>query len=271
MATSISGSLPMTEPIDPITFEVMSNALSSSADEMALTIMRSAYSPVVRDTMDYSTALCDRTRPSDRPGADARGAARHVSDAMRHLIEQFGDTMQPGDVFDLQRPLRRRGPAPAGHLRHQADLRWQRARRLRRDYGAPLAMLAGSTPGSVARARHGDLPGGAAAADREAIRGGRSPNSTVFRIIERNTRQPVHVLGDLKAQVAACSAGERGLAGTDRPLRRGSTATLISTSCNRARSARCGRRSPRCPTGSMRTRDWIDGVRREPANRSASR
>ena len=27
---------------------------------MALTVMRSAYSSVVRDTMDYSTALCDR-------------------------------------------------------------------------------------------------------------------------------------------------------------------------------------------------------------------
>ena len=46
--------------LDPITFEVVKNALSSIADEMALVIMRSAYSPVVRDSMDYSTALCDR-------------------------------------------------------------------------------------------------------------------------------------------------------------------------------------------------------------------
>ena len=46
--------------LDPITFEVIKNALSSAADEMALIVMRSAYSPVVRDTMDYSTALCDR-------------------------------------------------------------------------------------------------------------------------------------------------------------------------------------------------------------------
>ena len=45
---------------DPITLEVIKNALASVADEMALVVMRSAYSPVVRDTMDYSTALCDR-------------------------------------------------------------------------------------------------------------------------------------------------------------------------------------------------------------------
>ncbi len=46
--------------IDPVTLEVIRNALASVADEMALVVMRSAYSPVVRDTMDYSTALCDR-------------------------------------------------------------------------------------------------------------------------------------------------------------------------------------------------------------------
>ena len=45
---------------DAITFEVIRNALDSLADEIALVLMRSAYSPVVRDSMDYSTALCDR-------------------------------------------------------------------------------------------------------------------------------------------------------------------------------------------------------------------
>ena len=50
----------MTDKVDPITFEVVKNALSSIADEMALIVMRSAYSSVVRDSMDYSTALADR-------------------------------------------------------------------------------------------------------------------------------------------------------------------------------------------------------------------
>ena len=45
--------------IDPITLEVVQNALSSIADELALVIMKSAYSNIVRDSMDYSTAICD--------------------------------------------------------------------------------------------------------------------------------------------------------------------------------------------------------------------
>ena len=45
--------------IDPITLEIVQNALSSIADELALVIMRAAYSNIVRDSMDYSTAVCD--------------------------------------------------------------------------------------------------------------------------------------------------------------------------------------------------------------------
>ena len=49
----------MTSNVDPITLEVFQNALASIADELALVIMRSAYSNIVRDSMDYSTAVCD--------------------------------------------------------------------------------------------------------------------------------------------------------------------------------------------------------------------
>ena len=37
---------------DPITLEVVQNALGAIADEMALVIMRTAYSTIVRDSMD---------------------------------------------------------------------------------------------------------------------------------------------------------------------------------------------------------------------------
>ena len=51
-------------------------------------------------------------------------------------------------------------------------------------------------------------------------------NTTLFRVIEKNTRQPVQVLGDLRAQVAACRAGERGLDRHRPPLRRRDGARL---------------------------------------------
>ena len=44
---------------DPIQFELLRNAVISIADEMALTIVRTTYSGVLRDNMYFSTAFCD--------------------------------------------------------------------------------------------------------------------------------------------------------------------------------------------------------------------
>ena len=65
----------MTE-IDPITREIMKNALATAGDDMALTLYRTAYSTIVRDCLDYSTSLCDAERPDDRPGRDHPAAPR---------------------------------------------------------------------------------------------------------------------------------------------------------------------------------------------------
>ena len=46
--------------IDPVTFEVTRNALDTIVDEMALTILRTAYSGIVKDAMDFSTGFSDR-------------------------------------------------------------------------------------------------------------------------------------------------------------------------------------------------------------------
>ena len=44
---------------DPITREIIQNALAAAADEMSLALYRTAYSTIVRDCLDYSTSLCD--------------------------------------------------------------------------------------------------------------------------------------------------------------------------------------------------------------------
>ncbi len=45
--------------VDPITLQIVGNALASLADEMATTICRTAHSTVVRDGMDFSAVVCD--------------------------------------------------------------------------------------------------------------------------------------------------------------------------------------------------------------------
>ena len=44
---------------DPFGFEFFRNAIFAIADEMALTVCRTTYSGMLRDNMDFSTALTD--------------------------------------------------------------------------------------------------------------------------------------------------------------------------------------------------------------------
>ena len=44
---------------DPFLLEVLRNAFDTIAEEITLTIIRTAYSQIVRDSLDFSTALCD--------------------------------------------------------------------------------------------------------------------------------------------------------------------------------------------------------------------
>jgi N-methylhydantoinase B len=105
--------------IDPITLDVIKNALDCIADELALIIMRSSYSAIVRDTMDYSTAICDR---QGRLSAQGLTTALHLGSfpgAMEVLIETYGDNMHPGDIFITNDPY----GGGTGYLCHQADFR----------------------------------------------------------------------------------------------------------------------------------------------------
>ena len=45
--------------MDPVTAELIRNSLQAIVDEMALTLVRTAYSANLKSAMDLSSALCD--------------------------------------------------------------------------------------------------------------------------------------------------------------------------------------------------------------------
>jgi N-methylhydantoinase B len=48
-----------TTDIDPVTVEIIRNALNSSADDMNATLIRSAYTPIIYEAGDCVVALLD--------------------------------------------------------------------------------------------------------------------------------------------------------------------------------------------------------------------
>ncbi|BCH20320.1 hydantoinase B/oxoprolinase family protein [Mesorhizobium sp. L-8-3] len=195
--------------VDPITLEVIRNGLASVADEMALIIMRSAYSPVVRDIMDYSTGLCDPQGRIIAQGLTLPIQLCSFPRVMHFLKERFADDLAPGDIFITNDPYGSGG-------QHLPDIYVLKPI----FFGAALAGYAttvahhtdvgGIVPGSVAIYATEIQQEGLRIPLMKLYEGGR-PNRTLLDLIESNTRQPVEVLGDLRAQIAACTTAEKGL------------------------------------------------------------
>lgn len=196
-------------PIDPITLEVIRNALASTADEMALIVMRSAYSPVVRDIMDYSTALCDAQGRVIAQGLTLPIQLCSFPRIMGFVRERYGRTLKQGDVLIANDPYGSGGQ----HLPDVYILKPIFVDDRLSGFAATVAHhtdLGGIVPGSVAIYATEIQQEGLRLPLLKLYEAG-EPADSVFRIIEANTRAPVEVLGDIRAQIAACNVAEEGL------------------------------------------------------------
>jgi N-methylhydantoinase B len=195
---------------DPIEFELFKNALFGVADEMALTVFRTTYSGVLKDNMDYSTALFDGAGVLVAQGLTLPGHLGSMPTAIAAVKEAFAGRIHPGDVFILNDPF-------AGGMHLPDVFIFQPI--FREGAGAPIAWA-----GTVCH--HTDVGGrvpGSNASDSTEIyqeglrvpplklyeRGAR--NETLFALIEKNVRVPVKVFGDLRAQLAACHIAEQAM------------------------------------------------------------
>jgi N-methylhydantoinase B len=192
----------------PIAVRLVANALETAADEMATTVFRTAHSAVVRDAMDFSAALCARTGETVAQAVTIPLQLGSIPNAMKTLLEKFGGSFAPDDVYLVNDPF--------DGASHTPDL-----------FVVKPSFAGNELLGfAVTVAHHGDVGGrvpGTIACDstevfQEGLRlpwlklvDGGEPVESVYEIIRANVRIPREVLGDLASQVAACTIGDRGL------------------------------------------------------------
>ncbi len=85
--------------VDPVTVEVIGNALLAVADEMGASLIRSAYSTNIKERRDCSTALFDA---AGEVVAQAEHMPMHLGALLGIVAEterRFGPTLKPGDVI----------------------------------------------------------------------------------------------------------------------------------------------------------------------------
>ena len=197
----------MSNAIDPITAQVIRNALSSISDEMALVIMRTAHSAIVRDSMDYSTGLCDR---EGRVIAHGMTMALHLGsfpDAMQKLVAKTRDKTYPGDIFVFNDPY----VAGGMHLPDVYIVKPMFVNDELEGYACTLVHqtdMGGLAPGSTAVYAQEIFQEGVRIPILKLYERGK-PNETFFEIMALNNRLPEMVSGDMRSQIAAVTNADR--------------------------------------------------------------
>lgn len=89
----------MSGKTDPATFEVVKNSLQKAAEEMKIVLAKTAYSPVLKVAGDYSCGIFDAKGDMVAQGPDLPIHLGSMPDAVRAVIQAFGDDIHDGDVF----------------------------------------------------------------------------------------------------------------------------------------------------------------------------
>lgn len=201
----------MIRELDPITLEVIKNALDSIGDEMALTVVRSAYSGIIRDGLDFSTALCDDQGQILSQGVTTPLHLGSFPDALANLLTTYQGRIDPEDVFIFNDPYGSGGI----HLPDIYVIKPVFVQAALQGFACTVAHqtdIGGLVPGSNSIHSSEIFQEGLCLPTLKLYDRGRL-NESIWAIIRKNVRVPELVMGDLRAQLAATAVGEKSFLG----------------------------------------------------------
>jgi N-methylhydantoinase B len=250
--------------VDGATVEVIRSYLVSVAEEMRVTLIRTAFNPVIYEVLDFGISVYDRDLELV---AEAPGVTRFVGAndyAIRKGVEYVGaENLEHGDIVVLNYPY------------------WNSAHTYDATLFAPVFAPLGEQALAylVVRAHWLDLgakdPGyvldstdvhqeGLIFPGTKVVKAGK-PDREILELIRFNSRMPEAVLGDLNAQIAAIRTGERRLLELVQKFGEETLDAAIARILDHGeRTAR--RELAALPEGSWTAVDWIndDGLGDEP-------
>jgi N-methylhydantoinase B len=193
---------------DPVAFELIQNALVAIAEQMSVTVLRTARSSVSKEVMDFSTALCNERGELVAQGHCLPIMLGSVPAAMHAVLAKFGNDMHAGDVFVMNDPYE-----GGSHLPDIFMFKPILAEGARIGFACVVthhADIGGIAPGGISSQATEIYQEGLRIPLMRLFDKG-SVNEPLMALIARNVRVPDKVLGDLQSQVSACAHGEQGL------------------------------------------------------------
>ena len=242
--------------LGPIELEIMRNALTAAAAEMDVTIWRTSRSTIVRELLDYSTAIFDRDGYNVAQSARIPQHLNSMGAGLLTVVRDFlplerwdaGDVVITNDPYcggqhipDILafRPVFVDGVriAIVGTLCHHLDM------------GGIAAGSYGATATEV-------FQEGLRIPPLKLVRAGRL-NDEVLAMMRQNVRRPDMLWGDLQAQLASLAVGAANMA---KLAARYGAATLIDACARILDSSEAAMRAMigRMPDGRYAFEDYLD-------------
>jgi len=192
--------------VDPISLEVFRNLFASVAEEMGVTLQRIAFSPNIRERLDYSCAVFD---DEARMVAQAAHIPVHLGSmpaSVRSAVAAF-PLIQPGDVIVLNDPYKGGSHLPDITMVSPVFVDGEPAFYVASR--AHHADVGGMSPGSLPLSTELYQEGVIIPPVKLVAAGVR--NEAALALITANSRAPSERVGDLEAQLAAHRVGEKRL------------------------------------------------------------
>lgn len=192
--------------VDAISLAVFRSLFESVAEEMGVTLQRAAFSPNIRERLDFSCAVFDAQARMTAQAAHIPVHLGSMPASVEAAVRAF-DTFAPGDVIVLNDPYFGGTHLPDVTMVSPVFV------------GAQVAFFVAS------RAHHADVGGmspGSLPLSTELYQEGLilppiklveagKVSDALLRLITANSRAPEERLGDIEAQLAAQRVGERRL------------------------------------------------------------
>ena len=188
---------------DPITAEIIRNALIAITDEMKTNLMRTAYNPIIYEALDYTVGLFDKNGDTVSIGLGLPMFIRGLSDAIKAKLEFYGpDGIEPGDIL-----LTNDAYIMGSHLNHLI-------------FTVPIFWEGKIVAFSSSMAHWIDIGGTLGSRTQDIYSEGLQipivkvykrgvQDDEITRIIRTNVRVPELAMGDFRAQIAAIRTGEQ--------------------------------------------------------------
>ncbi len=190
----------MNKDLNAVELEVFRQLFAAAAEEMGVRLMRAAYSPNIKERLDFSCALFDRRGDMIAQAAHIPVHLGSSPASVKAVIEAFAsETMKPGERFVLNDPFAGGTHLPDVTVVAPVFFEQDTSPRFFVANRAHHADVGGAEPGSMALATHIDDEGVRLPATRWT--------DDAVRAFANQTRTPHERLGDLRAQAAATDAG----------------------------------------------------------------